>query len=89
MSAKLAFIAAHLAEHAIRLMCRVLGLSRSWVHAWQRAAPTRADRAAQREILVVEVRESFAASRQRYGAPGFTPIFTPGDDGSPSGRWPS
>lgn len=69
MSAKLAFIAAHLAEHAIRLMCRVLGVSRSWFHAWQRAAPTRAERAAQREILVVEVRESFAASRQRYGAP--------------------
>ena len=30
MSAKLAFIAAHVAEHAIRLMCRVLGVSRSW-----------------------------------------------------------
>src|SRR5512135_2423158 len=26
MSAKLAFIAAHLAEHAVRLMCRVLGV---------------------------------------------------------------
>src|SRR5512142_1143433 len=68
MSAKLAFIAAHMAEHAIRLMCRVLGVSRSWFHDWQRAAPPRAERAAQREVLVVEVRESFEASRQRYGA---------------------
>ena len=89
MSAKLAFIAAHLAEHAVRLMCRVLGVSRSWFHAWQRAAPTRAERAAQREVLVVELRESLEASRQRYGAPGFTPIFTPEDDGYPSGRSPS
>ena len=30
MSGKLAFIAAHMAEHAVRLMCRVLGVSRSW-----------------------------------------------------------
>ena len=30
MNAKLAFIAAHMAEHAVRLMCRVLGVSRSW-----------------------------------------------------------
>src|SRR5512144_3323489 len=69
MSAKLAFIAAHMAEHAVRLMCRVLGVSRSWFHAWQRAAPTRAERAARRGVLVAEVREIFEASRQRYGAP--------------------
>ncbi len=69
MSAKLAFIAAHMAEHAVRLMCRVLGVSRSWFHAWQRAAPTRAERAARREVLVAEVREIFEASRHRYGAP--------------------
>ena len=69
MSGKLAFIAAHMAEHAVRLMCRVLGVSRSWFHAWQRAAPTRAERAARREVLVAEVREIFEASRQRYGAP--------------------
>lgn len=69
MSAKLAFIAAHMAEHAVRLLCRVLGVSRSWFHAWQRAAPTRAERAVRREVLVAEVREIFEASRQRYGAP--------------------
>src|SRR5512132_3387949 len=69
MSGKLAFIAAHMAEHGVRLMCRVLGVSRSWFHPWQRAAPTRAERAARREVLVAEVREIFEASRQRYGAP--------------------
>src|SRR5512132_4062059 len=69
MSGKLAFIAAHMAEHAVRLRCRVLGVSRSWFHAWQRAAPTRAEHATRREVLVAEVREIFEASRQRYGAP--------------------
>ena len=69
MNAKLAFIAAHGVEHAVRLMCRVLGVSRSWFHAWRRAAPTRAERLTQREGLVAEVQEIFAASRQRYGAP--------------------
>ena len=69
MNAKLAFIAAHMAEHAVRLMCQVLGVSRSWFHAWRRAAPTRAERATRREVLVAEVREIFEASRQRYGAP--------------------
>jgi putative transposase len=69
MNAKLAFIAAHMAEHAVRLMCRVLGVSRSWFHAWRWAAPTRAERATSREVLVAEVREIFEASRQRYGAP--------------------
>src|SRR5512144_845517 len=69
MNARLAFIAAHMAEHAVRLMCRVLGVSRSWFHAWRRAAPTRAERATRREVLVAEIREIFEASRQRYGRP--------------------
>src|SRR5512144_1991200 len=81
MSAKLAFIAAHMAEHAVRLMFRVLGVSRSWFHAWQRAAPTRAERAVRREVLV--------AAGNGMAPPGFTPIFTPGDDGYQSGRSPS
>ncbi len=34
MNTTLAFIAAHLADYSIRLMCRVLGVSRSWFHAW-------------------------------------------------------
>jgi putative transposase len=69
MSAKLAFIAAHASEHAVRLMCRVLDVARSWFHAWQRAAPQRAERAAKREDLVRQVREVFETSKRRYGAP--------------------
>ncbi len=69
MSAKLAFIAAHAPLHAVRLMCRVLGVARSWFHAWQRAAPQRAVRAAQRENLAGQILEVFEASKRRYGAP--------------------
>jgi putative transposase len=69
MSAKLAFIVAHASEHAIRFMCRVLGIARSWFHAWQRAAPKRAERTARRDRLGAEIREIFAESKGRYGAP--------------------
>ena len=69
MSAKLAFIAAHASDHAVRLMCRVLGVARSWFHARQRAAPLRAERATKREDLAGQIREVFEASKQRYGAP--------------------
>lgn len=69
MRAKVAFIAAHASDHAIRLMCRVLGLSRSWYHAWQRTAPERDARTARDEALTVEIRSIFEDSKQRYGAP--------------------
>jgi transposase InsO family protein len=69
MSAKLAFIAAHASDHAVRLMCRVLGIARSWFHAWQRTTPLRAERAARHENLAWQIREVFKASKQRYGAP--------------------
>ena len=69
MSAKLAFIAVHASEHAVRLMCRGLDVSRSWFHAWQRAAPQRAERAARRADLARQIQEVFEASKRRYGAP--------------------
>jgi transposase InsO family protein len=69
MRAKRTFIAAHALDHAVRFMCRVLDVARSWFHAWQRAAPQRAERAARREDLIEEIREVFDASEQRYGAP--------------------
>ena len=69
MNAKLAFIAAHAHDHAIRLLCRVLDVSRSWFHAWQRTAADRAGRAARFEALVGEIRAIFEDSKQRYGAP--------------------
>ena len=69
MIARLAFIAAHVATHSIRLLCRVLGVSRSWFHSWQRTAPERAARAARHEALIKEIRSIFEESKQRYGAP--------------------
>jgi len=69
MTAKLAFIAAHACDHAIRLLCRVLGVSRSWFHARQGTAADRAARAARHDALIDEIRSIFEDSRQRYGAP--------------------
>ncbi len=69
MTAKLAFIAAHAHVHAVRLMCRVLGVRRSWFHAWHRTAPERAARTARWDALIDEIRAIFETSKQRYGAP--------------------
>ncbi len=69
MKPKHAFIAAHASEHAIRFMCRVLGVAHSWFHALRRAAPKRAERAARRGRLGSEIREIFEQSKRCYGAP--------------------
>jgi len=69
MTAKLAFIAAHACDHAIRLLCRVPGVSRSWFHAWQGAAADRVARAARHDALIDEIRSIFEDSKQRHGAP--------------------
>lgn len=69
MNAKLAFIAAHAEEHAIRLMGRVLSISPSWFHAWRAGAPDRAARQATRDAMVARIRAIFSESRARYGAP--------------------
>ena len=69
MKTKHAFIAAHASGHAIRFMCRVLGVAHSWFHARRRAAQKRAERAAWRDRLGSEIREIFAQSKRCYGAP--------------------
>ena len=69
MIAKLAFIAAHVGTHSIRLLCRVLDVSRSWFHCWRRTAPERAARTARHEALIEEMRSIFEDGKQRYGAP--------------------
>jgi putative transposase len=60
------FIAAEKANHSIALMCRVLGVSRSGFHAWERRAPSN------RELADVSLVEQIAHihddSRGTYGA---------------------
>ena len=69
LKTKHAFIAAHASGHAIRFMCRVLGVAHSWFHARRRAAPKRTERAARRDRLGSEIREIFEQSKRCYGAP--------------------
>ena len=69
MKTKHAFIAAHASGHAIRFMCRVLGVAHSWFHARRRATPKRTERAARRDRLGSEIREIFEQSKRCYGAP--------------------
>ena len=69
MRTRFAFIAAHTSEHAVRFMCRVIGVTRSCFYAWQRAAPRRAERAAWRDSLAAEIEAIFLESKKRYGAP--------------------
>jgi putative transposase len=61
------FIAAEKAEHSITTMCRVLGVSRSGFHAWERRAPSR--RQLEDERLTARIREIHAENRGVYGSP--------------------
>jgi len=60
------FIAAQAVQHAVRLLCRVLGVSRSGSCAWRTrpaAARVRAD-----QELTEQIRQIHARSRQTYGS---------------------
>ena len=60
------FIAARKAEHSVKTLCRVLGVSRSGFHAWERRAP--ADRQLADAWLSDPIGEIYAESRQPLGA---------------------
>jgi len=60
------FIATRKAEHSVKTLCRVLGVSRSGFHAWARRAPS--DRDLADEWLGEQIRAIHAESRQTYGA---------------------
>jgi putative transposase len=60
------FIATRKAEHSVKTLCRVLGVSRSGFHAWERRPPP--DRDLNDAWLVERIREIHAESRQTYGA---------------------
>ena len=50
------FVAAKKAEHSIKTMCRVLGVSRSGFHAWHSRLPSA--RALEDERLTERIREN-------------------------------
>jgi putative transposase len=60
------FIAAEKANHSISLMCRLLGVSRSGFHAWERRPAS--DRALADAWLVERIRRIHCESRGTYGA---------------------
>jgi len=60
------FIAQRKAEHSVKTLCRVLGVSRSGFHAWERRPPS--DRDLADAWLGECVREIHGESRQTYGA---------------------
>ncbi len=64
---KYAFLAAHLHEHRLGCLCRVLGVSRSGYYAWQTRQMSQRAQANQR--LLAQIRQMHAASQQTYGAP--------------------
>jgi putative transposase len=53
-------------DYPVRLLCRVLGVSRSGYHAWLRRKPSR--RALARERLKVAAQAAHQRTRQTYGA---------------------
>ena len=61
------FVAAKKAEHSIKTMCRVLGVSRSGFHAWERRAPSA--RRVEDERLLERIRAIHAENRSVYGSP--------------------
>jgi putative transposase len=61
------FIAAKKAEHSIKTMCRVLGVSRSGFHAWQSRPPSA--RAREDAALTERIREIHRHNRKVYGSP--------------------
>jgi putative transposase len=61
------FIAAKKAEHSIKTMCRVLGVSRSGFHAWENREPSRRER--EDELLLERIRDIHEDNRRVYGSP--------------------
>ena len=61
------FIATEKAAFPVRLLCRVLEVSRASFYAWQASPP--APHAQADERLGLEIAAIHAESRQRYGSP--------------------
>ena len=64
---RLAFVSENRARFPIAMMCRVLGVSESGVHAWASRAPSA--RARSDGVLLERIGAFHAASHGTYGAP--------------------
>ena len=60
-------IAAEKSNYPVAFMCRVLGVSRTGFHNWERRAPS--DRALQDAWLTEKIKRIHEASRGVYGSP--------------------
>ena len=77
------FVLARKAEHSIKLMCRVLEVSRSGYHAWARRPPS--PRAVEDARLIARIRELHVKRRNVYGSPRIWADLVV-DDGEQIGR---
>ena len=66
---KFAFVSAERANHAVAMLCRVIGVSVSGFYAWLRAIPTRQSRTEADAELRGHIGRIFTAKRRIYGAP--------------------
>ena len=66
---RFAFVAAERANHAVAILCRVVGASVSGFYAWLRAIPTVRTRAEAEDGLRGHIGRIFAARRRAYGSP--------------------
>lgn len=64
---KFGFIAAEKAHFPVKVLCEVLGVSRSGFYEWRKRGPSR--RAREDELLRCHVVAAFKASRRTYGSP--------------------
>ena len=77
------FVLARKAEHSIKLMCRVLEVSRSGYHAWAARSPS--PRAVEDARLTARIRELHVKRRKVYGSPRIWADLVV-DDGEQLGR---
>jgi putative transposase len=62
-----AFIAAHVVQFPMRLMCRTLAVSRSGYYAWRKRRPS--NRSIRNHLLLQRIKEAHKKSRGAYGSP--------------------
>ena len=66
---RFAFVAAERGNHAVAMLCRIVGASVSGFYAWLRAIPATQARAEAEAELCGHIGHVFAAGRRVYGAP--------------------